>query len=122
MHFAIKLHYQKHRLSQGVKRGGWLRLYNDDPAFIHTLRPQLEKLPFLLSTNRITFLSPDDLGPINPNTTFDYHLIELCWTYSLDTLDASILLEAERLGINSIITMDRDLQRARAGFAISTWL
>jgi predicted nucleic acid-binding protein len=122
MHLAIKLHYQRLGAARGLKHGGWLRLYKADPSFIQTLQPNLEELRFLLSTNRITFLSPDDLGPINPNTTFDYRLIELCWTYSLDTQDAGILFEAERLGVDNIVTMDSDLQRAQSGFNIYTWL
>ncbi len=121
MHLAIKLNYQKHGLSRGLKKGGWLNLYKTEPTFIQTLQPNLEELRFLLSTNRTTFLSPDDLGPIDSNTTFDHRLIELCCTYSLDTHDAGILFEAERFGIDSIVTMDSDLQRAQADFNIYTW-
>ena len=42
----------------------------------------------------------------------------LCSTDSLDTPDAGIFSEADRLGVGSIVAMDRDRQRTQRGFAI----
>ncbi len=41
--------------------------------------------------------------------------------YGLDTSDCLILMEAARLGVRSVVTMDRDLLRAQSDFDIYTW-
>lgn len=122
MHLAIKVNYQQYVIDQGSKNESWTRRYKTNPDFIQTLRSDLKSLRFLLSVNRLRFMGPDDLGPVNQNTPYDHRLIELCCTYSLDTQDAGILLEAERLGVRSIVTMDADLRRAQSDFDIYTWL
>jgi predicted nucleic acid-binding protein len=119
---AIKVLYQQDAAARGTQTSNWLKLYKANPAFIQSIKPELESLRFLLSTNRLRFLSPDELGPIGRDTTFAYRLIELCWTHSLDTQDAGILFEAERLGVTSIVTLDNDLLRAQTSFDIYTWL
>ena len=43
-------------------------------------------------------------------------------SYGIDTNEALILMEASRLGVRSIVTMDGELLRARADFDILTWL
>jgi predicted nucleic acid-binding protein len=99
-----------------------LQVYKQFPGYIKTLEPILQQLRFFLVTSGLLVISPDELGPIDPGTTFDAHLIELCCNYGLDTADAMILSEAERLGIRSIVTMDGDMQRASADFDIYTWI
>jgi len=49
-------------------------------------------------------------------------LIRLVGRYGLDTNDALILMEASRLGISAIVTMDRDMRRALPDFDIYTWV
>jgi predicted nucleic acid-binding protein len=99
-----------------------LQVYKRFPGYIKTLEPILQQLRFFLVTSGLLVISPDELEPIDPATTFDGHLIELCCDYGLDTADAMILFEAERLGIGSIVTMDGDIQRASADFDIYTWI
>jgi predicted nucleic acid-binding protein len=121
MHVAIKLFFQQQALRQTPKTT-WLKLFKSHPTLIRDVRTVLEQLCVVLRTSRLVMISPEELGKIDAGTTYDYRLIELCWTYSLDTGDAGILLEAERLGVDSIVTMDADFRRAQTSFDIYTWI
>ena len=121
LHVAIKLFYQQLAMSQKPKPS-WMSLYKSNPWFLQTLQSDLEQLRTILINSRLMFVAPEELGKIDAGTTYDIRLIELCCAYALDTSDAGILLEAERLGIDSIVTMDSDLLRARADFDIYTWI
>jgi hypothetical protein len=58
--------------------------------------------------------------PVDAIAPFDDVLITLCCDYGLDVGGARILLWAQRLGVGSTVTMDGDIQRARADFDIYT--
>lgn len=68
------------------------------------------------------FLAPDELGPIASGRSYDEELVHLVGTYGLDSSDALILMEAQRFGVTDIVSLDGDLQRARADFNVYTWL
>ncbi len=122
IHLAIKFSYQQDAVAKGRSKSNWTRQYKANPTYIQTLQPRLQHLRFLLSSNRLVFITPGDSGSGEPDTAFDRRLVELCLTHSLDTQDAGILFEAERLGVVSIVTLDTDLQRAQSHFDIYTWL
>ena len=76
----------------------------------------------MLIANGLLFLAPDDLGPITSGRSYDEELVHLVGTYGLDSGDALLLMEARRSGVTDVISLDADLQRARADFNIYTWL
>lgn len=121
-HLAIKFSYQQQALLQGRNKNNWMRLYKANPTFIQTLQPRLQHLQFLISVSRLLLSTSDGGTPSSESESFDRRLVELCLTHSLDTQDAGILFEAERLGVVSIVTLDIDLQRAQSHFDIYTWL
>lgn len=75
----------------------------------------------LLAAN-IAFADPSDLDPISSGQRYDRELLDLVVRYGLDTSDATILMEAMRIGVQSIVSFDRDMQRALTDFDIYTWL
>jgi predicted nucleic acid-binding protein len=75
-----------------------------------------------LIANGIQFLDLDELNPIASGNTSDQELIEVMCRYGLDSADAMILSEAQRIPVLEIATLDADMLRAQAGFTIYTWL
>ena len=64
----------------------------------------------------LVFLQPNDFGPWTSQRTFEEELVQFVRKYRLDTTDASILIDAQRIGVGSILTMDSDFQHARSDF------
>ena len=100
---------------------GWADLYKQDPAILHAFLPDLERFRRLLIANRLLLVSPDKLGPIASGRSHDEELVHLIGDYGLDSSDAALLLEAHRLGVTDIVSLDADMQRAQAGFTVYTW-
>jgi predicted nucleic acid-binding protein len=100
----------------------WLRVYKDHPSVLPTMKPILVRIHSALANAGLVFLSPKQLLPIDPRTPYVSQLIDLCCSYALDTGDVELLIEAQRLGIDAIATMDGDFQRAAADFDIYTWI
>jgi predicted nucleic acid-binding protein len=130
VHVAIKTRYkqQRRRLGStastvyGRSVSNWLDLYKLDPTILQAFLPELRHVQRLLTASGLLFIAPEDLGPIGSGRTHDDELVHLVGAYGLDSGDASILLEAQRLGVRDIITLDADLRRAQADFTIHTWL
>jgi hypothetical protein len=79
-------------------------------------------LRLILARNGLKFVSMDRVELVDAIAPFDEYLITLCCDFGLNVGDARVLIEAQRLGIGSIATMDGDMQRASANFDIYTWL
>jgi predicted nucleic acid-binding protein len=101
---------------------GWTDLYKQDPAILQVFLPDLERFRRLLIANGLYFVSPWDLGPVASGRRHDEELVHLVGTYGLDSNDAAILMEAQRLGWTDVVTLDADMQRAQADFNIYTWI
>jgi hypothetical protein len=82
----------------------------------------LEQLRQRLASHNVVIAGPDRLGPIPSGLAYDQELVRLVGRYGLDTSGAAILLEAQRLGISALVTLDPDMQRAQADFDVYTWL
>lgn len=131
IHAAIKVMYVRERVSQRAaltahygRLGGfsWLNLYKIDPTILQAQADVLEEWRERLLAGSIVLLDPSDLGPIPSGQRYDRELLDLVVRYGLDTSDATILLEAMRIGVHSLVSFDRDMQRAVADFDIYTWL
>lgn len=76
---------------------------------------------FMISSNLI-FLQPRHLAPLPGGKDLEEEVLDLMARHQLDSGDASILLEAQRAGVRSIVTSDTDLHRAQSDFHVYTWL
>ena len=130
-HIAVKARYRAElpnhglalaRALPGRKRFDWIDLYKLDPTILQRFGPALQRLRQVMLRYNLYFLQPDDFQPMPPEAPTEEALLDLMSRYGLDSNDAAILLEAQRAGITSIATLDRDLQRAAPGFDIYTWL
>lgn len=97
-------------------------LYKRDPSILQLYATTLDQLCQSLAGNNVVLLDPDQLGPVRTGRAHHRQLLNLVGRYGLDSSDASILLEAHRLGISAVVSMDRDMQRALADFDVYTWL
>jgi predicted nucleic acid-binding protein len=100
---------------------GWRDLYKQDPTILQSFLSDLERFRRLLIANRLLLVSPDKLGPIASGRRHDEELVHLVGAYGLDSSDAAILMEAQQLGVTDVVSLDADMQRARADFTIYTW-
>lgn len=130
VHAAIRSRYKAERQRLGpaiVQRFGrpaadWLALYKLDQAILHDFLPELQELSRRLIANGLLIVAPDDFRPLAAGRSHHEELVRIVARYGLDSGDASILLEAQRVGVTDIVTLDADLRRAQADFTIYTWL
>jgi predicted nucleic acid-binding protein len=106
----------------GTRISSWTELFKRDPTIAQQHAAELDQLRRRLVASNIVIAGTDDLGPISSGLPHDVELVRLIGRYGLDTNDAAILMEANRLGIYDIVTMDEDLRRARMDFNVYTWL
>ena len=108
----------------GVPINSWLDLIKVDPTPLRELGPNLTMLRQSLVGNDITVAGQEDLDFVAypPHRHFSQELIDRMVRYGMDSSDAVITMEAARLGIDAIVSMDRDMQRALPDFDIYTWL
>lgn len=129
LHTALRRRYQRELLVHrdavlaryGRRITSWSELYKRDATLLQTQIPELNQLRPRMVQYGVVIVAPDELGPIPSGRPYDQELIHLIGRYGLDTNDALILMEASRLGISSIVTMDRDMQRALPDFDVYTW-
>lgn len=121
LHLAIRAYLDQYGSTLTPPRNA-RALYKQSSQPLAAIRENLRHMHALLKQLGLVFLTPGDLGTIAPGTIQDDYLIDPCCRYSLDTADASMLFEAERLGIEAIATMDPDFRRALPGFDVYTWL
>jgi predicted nucleic acid-binding protein len=121
LHHAIGLYVKQWMVKQGA-RGSWTIFYKNNPTISQRFQTRLEQLVALISANNILFLTPNDISLMTQGASYTDRVIELCCFYGLDTNDAVILLEAERIGVDGIVSMDRDLRNSIADFNIYTWV
>ncbi|MBA2277795.1 MAG: hypothetical protein H0W06_08525 [Chloroflexia bacterium] len=131
IHAAIKAIYQRARASHRSeltahygRHGGfsWLDLHKLDPTILQAQADVLEEWRRQLVAANIALVDRSDLGPIPSGQRYDRELLDLVVRYGLDTSDATILMEATRIGVHSLVSFDRDMRRAVANFDIYTWL
>ncbi|MBA2277851.1 MAG: hypothetical protein H0W06_08810 [Chloroflexia bacterium] len=130
LHASIRLQYEQElRLNRqaitarfGRRITSWTELYKRDPSIARHHEEALELLRQTLGGNNVAIATPAQLGPISSGRPYDEKLVRLVGRDGLDTNDALIFMEASRLGITAIVTMDRDMERARPDFDVYTWV
>jgi predicted nucleic acid-binding protein len=129
LHTSIRFRYQRelrHNQQQITARFGtritsWTELYKRDAAILEHHSTELHQLREALALQGIAISGPEDLGPLTAGTLWHDELVRYITRYRLDTTDSLILMEANRLGISAIITMDRDMERALPDFDVYLW-
>jgi predicted nucleic acid-binding protein len=112
------------REQHGVPINSWMDLIKVDPTPLQGLRQNLTMIRHALIGNDITVAGQEDLDFVAypPQHHFSDELIDRMVRYGMDSSDAVITMEASRLGIGAIVSMDRDMQRALPDFDIYSWL
>jgi predicted nucleic acid-binding protein len=110
--------------SYGVQIDGWSDLLKVHPAPLQALEHDFTALRAGLIANGIAIIGQEDLDFVAypPSAHSSQELIDRMVRYGMDSSDAVITMEASRLGIDAIVSMDRDMQRALPDFNIYTWL
>jgi len=106
----------------GVKIRDERRLLKHDPSILQRYAVELDLLIQLLAGGNVVVTDPEQLGSIPSGRSHQRELLHQVSHYGIDTNDALILMEASRLSVRSILTMDGDRLRARAKFDILAWL
>ena len=131
VHATIKAIYQRsrsdHRSALTARYGrpggfSWRDLYKLSPTILQLQAPALAELRQRLLAVNIALLDHSDLGHPRGERRYDRELLDLVVRYGLDNSDATILMEAMRIGVDSIVSLDRDMQRAAADFDVYTCL
>lgn len=131
IHAAVKSVYREARpahrevlTSRTRQRGGfsWLDLYKLEPSILKEHVTMLRDMGERLLAEDVVILDPSDLVVPHGGSHYRLALPELVARYGLDSSDATILIEASRVGIYSIVSFDRDMRRAAADFDVYTWL
>lgn len=91
----------------------WSRLYKQRPELTRRYADEIGAFRLALAAVEIEILQPDDLGPIGRGRRYEHELIRLVRRYRLDSTDAAVLMEAQRAGIESVVSEDPDWRRAR---------
>jgi predicted nucleic acid-binding protein len=129
LHTSIRRRYQQElqvnraaiTARYGTRITSWSELYKRDVSVLLEHAAILEQMRLWLANNNVVLAAPWELGPITSGRPYDEELVRLIGRYGLDTNDALILMEASRLGISAIVTMDRDMHRALPDFDVYTW-
>lgn len=129
LHVSVRNRYQLELRSRradiaarfGSSISSWTALYKLDPTIIQSHAQELEHIRANLAVANIALATPADLQQMPSDQSYDREFIRMIGRYALDTSDCLILMEAARLGVRSIVTMDRDLLRAHEDFDIYTW-
>jgi hypothetical protein len=131
LHFAIKATYRSeipnYLTGLGVAfprqaRYDWIDLYKIEPGILQGFHPDLTQLRRLMVAKHLLILQPEDLLRDPTGRSWEQALIDVIGLYGLDSSDASLLLEARKVSVFSIATLDPDLRRSAVDFDIYTWL
>ena len=99
----------------------WHDFYKSNPQVILHSRPTINSFCTILRGFPVTILEPEDLVILSSGTQprLQDRMVDMLFNYQVLPKDATILSTAERLGIDTVITLDRDFQRAN-GFTVIT--
>lgn len=97
----------------------WHQHYKNDPSCMIGVSPKLSHFYRLLMGFPFHITEPEDTAARGLWTPLSVRIGEIMRDYLLLSKDANIFAEAERLGVKTVATLDRDWQRA-SGFTVIT--
>lgn len=105
--------------SQSAGINYWPNYYKQNPSAIHSIHSTLEQYYQVLLAFPMVVLEPEDFGITSGDQvpSIADRMTEMIDEFHILPKDASILSEAERLGIFSVATLDSDYERAD-GFTV----
>ncbi len=83
-------------------------LYKVDASILRNFEGDLTRLRPRLVANGLLLVAPEGLGAIASGRTYDDELVHLICPYGLASNDALMLLEARRLGVYDVVSLDAD--------------
>lgn len=97
----------------------WHHYYKANPQSLIAIEPDLNKLYQILLAFPIHIVEPEDLSvfPAGSSKALSERMAELIIRFNILPKDATIISEAERLGVYSLATLDNDWERAD-GFTV----
>lgn len=103
------------------KKYRWEQLYKIRPNLLRGYSSDLTLVMYQVVNLGLFVLQPSDLEDLS-GQVWEHKLLRLIKRYRLTVNDATILLDAQRAGIRSVVTLDKDLHRARTDFDVYSWL
>lgn len=109
--FEINAHIQNIGLSNY-----WVRYYKQNPQVLLRTQSAVDNFCQILQAFPIIVTEPEDLAisPIDTEARLADRMKDLIYQFLILPKDATILGEAERLGIDTVVTLDNDWTRADA--------
>lgn len=100
----------------------WHTIYKRSPNIINSAQNGVRELYRILKAIHIEIMEPEDTAkqPKGALTEISTTMQQNIFKYHLLPKDAVILSEAQRLGINTVMSLDKDWQRAD-GFTLITY-
>ena len=89
----------------------WLAMYKRQPELLRSGFADIARFDDLLAAIPLTVVQPEDLEDRDVPGTLPERLRHFVTTYHLLPQDAMILAEAERLGVEAVVTLDSDWRR-----------
>ena len=99
----------------------WKRYYKQNPQALLRTQSAVDNFCQILQAFPIIVTEPEDLAinPIDTEARLADRMKDLIYQFLILPKDATILSEAERLGIDTVVTLDNDWTRAD-GFSVIT--
>jgi hypothetical protein len=99
----------------------WHVFYKNNPEVILRARPKINSFCTILKGIPVEIIEPEDLTIAHVGTTpkLQDRMVNMLFNFRVLPKDATILSTAERLGIDTVITLDQDFKRAD-GFTVIT--
>lgn len=99
----------------------WHNYYKTNPGILNGLETQIRSFYQILQAFPIVIIEPEDLAvnPIETEPRLADRMIDMMLGFQVLPKDATILSNAERLGIDTVVTLDSDWRRAD-GFTVIT--
>lgn len=104
-----------------VRRHTWSHLFKIRPQNLRQYAQDLTATVNDLVNFNLYLLQPWDLDAL-AGIAWEEELVRRIKRYQTDTADTSILLEAERVGVMNVATLDKDYRNAHRDFHIYTWV
>lgn len=112
---------EKEIRAQTPQQVSWHEFYKNNPQVILGSRQIIDSFCTILRGFPIDIVEPEDLSilPIGTAPKLQDRMVEMLFNFQVLPKDATILSTAERLGVDTVISLDRDWQRAD-GFTVIT--